>query len=445
MEKINLFPGVMRKKSGRICVPLVVFALTCISGACGRLSLGKRPLNFILITVDTLRADHLPCYGHPFPTGPRLCDLAAKSVLFARAISQSSWTLPGHASILTGVYPHLHGAEQWQTPINSRYPLLSEILSRHNYVTAAFVCSDFVGRKYGFDRGFAVFDDSLGPGDKDATFAAGVTDKALGWLKAGRPTQKPFFLWLHYFDPHHYFLPHEEIEYGSISRSPQPGPVSYDQWNIHPVKREVPREILDQFYALYSGEILFVDRHIGRLLDYLEEAGLMKETALIVTSDHGESFNDHDLMGHDNLLYQDLIHVPLFVYIPGKPAAFDNRLTEIKDIMPTVLDLARIKKSEYLADSIFSKARNVAYAEVHNRNRNKRLAVLQDKWKLIYTEEKEIFELYDLQADLGEEHNVAAAHPALVRDLKTALFASMGVIEIDEKTKERLRSLGYIR
>ncbi|MEW5901530.1 MAG: sulfatase [Acidobacteriota bacterium] len=435
----------MRKKPARCFFLLFVFLLVCISGSCGRLSLGKKATNFILITVDTLRADLLPCYGHPFPTAPRLCDLAAKSTLFGRAISQSSWTLPGHASILTGVYPHQHGAEQWQTPINSRYPLLSQILSQKGYATAAFVCSDFVGKKYGFDRGFTIFDDSLGPGDKDATFAAGITEKALAWLKTGKPAKKPFLLWLHYFDPHHYFLPHEELDYGSISRSQRPGPVSYDQWNVHPVKREIPREILDQYYALYSGEILFADRHIGLLLDYLEEAGLMKTTVLIVTSDHGESFNDHDLMGHDNLLYEDLIHVPLFIYVPGKAPLFDNRLTEIKDIMPTMLDLAGIRRPEYLAAGIFSKGRSVAYAEVHNRNQNRRLAVLQDKWKLIYTAEKELFELYDLQADPHEKNNIAATNPAVVQDLKTALFASMGIVEIDEKTKERLRSLGYLR
>lgn len=432
----------MKKNFVSWSLSLVLILTILFSGGCSRNILGKKPENVILITLDTVRADHLSCYGHPFETAPNISSFVDKSTLFTRAISQSSWTLPAHASILTGVYPHSHGAEQLKTPLDPSFPLLSEILNKEGFHTAAFVSSEFVSEKYRFHKGFTTFDSSLGPGEKDGIFAEGITDRALDWLEV---TEGPFFLWLHYFDPHHYFMLHEEVDYGSISRVEEPETVRYHWWNVHPLKRDIPQEEIDDYLALYNGEIFYTDKHVGRLLDYLEEKGLMKKTCLIITSDHGESFNEHRLMGHDNVLYQDLIHVPLIVFVPGKPPSIDDHVTEIRNIMPTVLDLLGVNKPEYLAEGIFSSQRSAAYAEVHNRNPNRRIAVLQDRWKLIYTLEEEYVELYDLDKDSSETLNVAAEYPELVQDLRDALFATMDVLEIDEKTMERLRSLGYLK
>jgi len=405
--------------------------------------------NVILITLDTLRSDHLSCYGYEKNTAPNISSLAEQGVLFENAITQSSWTLPAHASILTGVYPHEHGAEKWQTPINKRLPMLQEILKQEDYSTAAFISTVYVSEKYGFNRGFDIFDSSLmmEKQESNTTYAKGITDKAIQWLKQN---DNKFFLWLHYYDIHHPFVYHDDIdfEYFATIDPKTSTELTYLNWNIYPYKLNHFENDKEKYLSLYDGEIFYVDFYVNKIFNYLRDQDLINSTIIIITSDHGESFNNHRLVGHDNFLYSDLINVPLIIYIPDIRPKVEKNLVEIKDIMPTVLELLDVNKPDYVDESLFStaKAKKQAYvfSEVHNRNEHRRIAVVHKDWKLIYTFDESYFELYNLRDDPEETHNLAKENPELVEKLKAFLFEAMGVVELDEETLDKLKSLGYI-
>lgn len=402
--------------------------------------------NVLLITLDTVRADHLQCYGYERNTAPRMCSLAKQGILFEKAMTQSSWTLPAHASIMTGVYPHEHGAENFEVSIDDNLPMLAEILKNNNYSTSAFVSVEFVSEKYGFDKGFDVFD-STSIKKEDlvlmGSFAKDLTQSAMHWLEQN---DQKFFMWIHYFDPHNAFL------YHNTSGFAYPKAINYTlrwrefewDWNVVPCPFcDYFEENEEQYISLYDGEIFFVDSYVGKLLDYLKQEGLFDNTIIIITSDHGESFNNHDLVGHDNFLYADLIHVPLIMFVPNTQPYRDDKLTETKDILPTVLDLLNISKPARVGDGFFIGNLTYAFSEVHNRNENRRIAVNHEDWKLIYTLNDRYFELYDLEDDPDELNNLAESKPEMVKKLREPLFRTMRVVDLDEETLKQLKSLGY--
>jgi arylsulfatase A-like enzyme len=400
---------------------------------------GEKPASVLLVTIDTLRADHLPCYGYESDTAPRVCALAEEGTLFERAISQSSWTLPAHASMMTGLYPSEHRAQNFTSSIDPGAPMLAEILHGRGFATGAFVSTVFVA-KYGFRRGFDAFQ-HFRTLTSDPV-AAPLTDRALEWLAA---VEEPFFLWVHYYDPHHEHRMHPETGF-SYSEGIEDAELSYKWWNVHPLPnawRAFERNRRTHL-SLYDGEIRYVDSHIGRLFDALRDADRYDDTIIVVTSDHGEAFGEHQLVGHDNVLYSELIRVPLILRVPGRAPAREAALVETKDLMPTILDLLEIPRPARARGSLLEGERGFAFSEVHNRNSEKRASVNHEGWKLIYTFDREEFELYDLERDPGETRNLAAAHPEVLARLKDALFARMGVVVLDEEMLEELKSFGYI-
>ena len=294
------------------------------------------PPNVLLIIVDTLRADHLSEYGYFRATSPNSAALAARGVLFEDAIAAAPWTLPSHASMLTGLYPSEHGAVDLQNPLGSGFVTIGEALEQRGYTTAAFSAnSGLFCRRFGFARGFMHFDDYGNTAyrvlqtplalkvQKTLAFlglkgalpsrqsAAEVNTHALQWLE--RYPHQPFFVTLNYFDVHFPYLPPPAYAHRFSGESPPHAGADVDAW-LHSLK---PAQVQQEKDA-YDSAIAYVDAQLGVLMGELQRRQLLENTIIVFTSDHGEGLGEHGFMNHGNSLYRELIHVPLIIAEPGK-------------------------------------------------------------------------------------------------------------------------------
>lgn len=293
--------------------------------------------NVLVIVVDTLRADHLSTYGYSRPTSPHLTQLADQGTLFEDAIAPSSWTLPVHASLLTGLYPHAHHVDNDGALLGWDYPVLGDELMARGYRTAAFSANTLLFcRRRGFGRGFIRFEDdfqSLGSafaqtfyGDliKHLFFrlelkrdlfgrrnAAQINQHALQWIDRGR---QPFFVFLNYMDVHDPYRPPEPYLH-RYTNMQNPGSRASEHWDWF--EHLTPQQRQGAVDA-YDGAINYVDDQIQQLMQQLQKRGLDRNTLVVITSDHGESFGEHGLMTHGNALYRELIHVPLILWEQGR-------------------------------------------------------------------------------------------------------------------------------
>ncbi|OGD18656.1 MAG: hypothetical protein A2W03_08665 [Candidatus Aminicenantes bacterium RBG_16_63_16] len=283
----------------------------------------KGPLNVLLITLDTTRADRIGAYGYAKARTPAMDALAAEGVRFARAQSPVPLTLPAHATIMTGVYPTFHGLRN-----NGSYFLppqaetLAEILKNRGYRTAAFVSSFILDSRFGLDQGFDVYSDRLdtGGGMKDLQSerpAGEVFADFDAWLSTGG--QPPFFCWLHFYDPHLPYAPPEPFK-------------------------------SDPALEPYDGEVANVDLNIGRMVERLRSLGLYDNTLIVLAGDHGEGFGEHGESGHGIFCYQETLAVPFLMRIPGKrpKAAVIDETVDLVDIMPTLLSAVGVQAPAYL-------------------------------------------------------------------------------------------------
>jgi arylsulfatase A-like enzyme len=329
--------------------------------------------NVLVIVVDTLRADHLSTYGYARATSPSLNDIARQGVLFENAISTSSWTLPAHQSLLTGRYPHEHGPLREQ-PLNESYATLAQVLDNHGYRTAGFSANnDFFCRRAGFDHGFLHFEDYfysvgdmayrtfwgrvffhnylaalLGRDELPARRnAANVNRSLLRWLDRDR--DKPFFAFLNYLDVHTPYLPERSYRYKFASRDTRAQCPPTRQSLAIPLHRPTEFEYLMALSPAcfqlqidaYDGGISYVDDQIAALFAELARRGLDKDTLIVITSDHGESFREHGFVTHGTSLYRELVWVPLIYWWPGHiPSGMRiDRPISAASLPATILDL----------------------------------------------------------------------------------------------------------
>jgi len=297
--------------------------------------------NVLFITLDTLRADHVSAYGYSRTTTPNLDRVARQGVLFENAFSNASWTLPSHASMLTGLYPHDHHAD-WRQPMNANVPTLTELFAGRGYVTAAFAANtSYVSPEWGLGRGFTRFDvygDSIVDDAVRTAFgrrlalnilprvgyfdipgrkrAARLNDEFLKWLDGVE--SRPFFALLNFLDAHDPYLTADPFQ-SMYSPTPSRGDVINFQFQPDTFRRK-PKPTAVEVQAeidAYDGCVTYLDAQLGRLFGELARRGLDRNTLVIVSSDHGESFGNHDLFGHGNALYFETVHVPLVVAWPG--------------------------------------------------------------------------------------------------------------------------------
>ncbi len=439
--------------------------------------------NIVLISVDTLRADHLGCYGYAHDTSPFLDSLATEGIVFENAFAQSSWTLASHMSLFTGRYPHNHGVETPELSLSASIPTLTEELKAAGYHTYGFVTWAFLDEKYGFGRGFDLYRQFIPPPDKrDVQHAEHVTraDVAVDSILEGfgQGLASPYFLFVHLFDPHlDYAPPIEDARRfdPTAAEDLTVGKHTTLQPYILAVQNEpqrIPTSMLKQVTALYDGEIRFTDRQLKRLFDGLESRGMMDDTLVVFTSDHGEELDDHGSMeGHGWTLYDEILHVPLIVKLPdSKAASHTNQriapLAESIDIAPTILQLAGLAIPESFDGKSLLPYLDPTSSPDETRSFSSsqrflsRWSLRTDTHKLIHSRRKTarlpyvppLYEFYDLEADPGETTNLFENQPPEARRLRAYLDAWMQTqrknvdpvpLQLDQEQRARLRALGY--
>ena len=291
--------------------------------------------NVVLVTIDTLRADHLSCYGYHLKTTPYIDKVAAEGTRFENAYTTIPQTGPSHISILSSRYPQEHGGRINGVAYNdaARLMFLPQILHKYGYRNAAFISAwPLISRLTHLDRYFDHYDEDLNRTYQvfnSSRYAEDVTPRAISWLKSN--SSRPFFLWVHYFDPHSPY----QLRNG-FTKLPPSG---------HP-KRKTPRQ--DQsLIRPYDSEIAYTDYYLGKLLGEIDDLGLHDSTLLVIVADHGESLGEHGYVGHGRFLYEGIVRVPLIFRWPGvvKAGNVETGKVSLLDVSPTVVDLA-IKRQE---------------------------------------------------------------------------------------------------
>lgn len=297
------------------------------------------PPNLVLVIIDTLRSDHLSCYGYRRPTSPALDRLAAGGYLFTRSYSASTWTLPSVATLLTGLLPAQHGLLSIDDRLGGDITTVAERLRAAGYRTAAFTDGGFLSPRWGFSQGFDRYDTSAGqawePKDVEQ-----IVDGAMGWVQHNR--YRPFFLLVHTYETHQPYTYHPQSSDRFLAA---PGAMTAGQqveaWDL--LRRRDDDAFRERVTALYDGEIFRADHHIGRLLRQLRELGLMDDTAILVTSDHGEELLEHGGVEHGNgKVFDENVRVPMILRPPGSHlthAVISLPVSGV-DVTPTLLELA---------------------------------------------------------------------------------------------------------
>lgn len=294
--------------------------------------------NLLLVSIDTLRADHLGTYGYQKPTSPNLDALAADSVVFDRAYSSSAWTFPAHLSILTGRFPHrpseiMFGKVQ---PLNDSYVTLAESLRAAGYRTAAFVGGGWVREGLGFPQGFEVFHSSGMRFENNAALVGRWLDR--------RDSERPFFLFVHGYNVHRPYDTESKYVPTFVGEVP-PRCLGVEFRDHEAAKGECIADEAGHRYAigLYDSEIRGVDDYLGGLLERLHREGLFDDTVVVVLSDHGDEFWDHGGQDHTNTLYDELIRVPIILHVPGTRPRRVPAPVSLVDVTPTLLDVLGLK------------------------------------------------------------------------------------------------------
>ena len=299
--------------------------------------------NILLISVDTLRADHVSWHGYPRDTTPALARLARRGVVFEQAMSTSSWTLPAHGSLLTGLYPSAHAAQDDGSRLAAAVPTLAGMLRAAGFRTFAVVSHVYVASPFGFDRGFDVFDDSMIEGGAANPRGDRVVDRALELLDERDPGA-PFFGFVHLYDPHwDYAAPAPDTR--RFVAPDYAGPIdgSYSAMIPFLSGSGLGGEDLAALVGYYDGEIAWVDRQLGRLVEGLAARGLERTTLIVLTSDHGEEFLEHGRLGHGRTLYEEQLRVPLLLHHASLPPERRREPVSLIDVAPTLLELAGLE------------------------------------------------------------------------------------------------------
>lgn len=453
--------------------------------------------NILLITIDTLRADHLGSYGYERDTSPVIDKMAAEGVRFDQPAVQWPKTGPSFASIFTATYSKDNEiVRKVGIPLPFEFRMLAEELQAQGYQTRAVVANGAVATDFHFDQGFDTFLETWKLEEKkpgmDPNGAAAVTDLARS-LASGLDPDKPFFLWVHYLDPHFPYTPpadyagrfqNDEFFDTATKLTVDTAKDRRQMGGIGNSQVLDGRDDLAFYVARYDAEIAYTDGRIGELLDFMGEQGLMDKTLTVVTSDHGESLGDHHYyFDHGRFSFQTCVRVPFVVHYPGviEPGVVSDPV-ELIDLTPTLLDVAGVPLEDgrwmqgrtltplLMGHAGAGDAFDLAFTEAGYSTGGQWQKVVRDsRFKLIYAPKREEnrwiggpdvpFALYDLESDPEELENVAEQFPDDLKRLQKALSQwnkaepfhvliddspVADAADMDDETRDQLKALGYL-
>ncbi len=457
---------------------------------------GQRP-HVLIYLIDTLRADRIGAYDEERALSPNIDALASEGIVVDRALTHAPWTRPSMGSLMTGLWPYAHDVNSRRSSMPPGLATMAELLRAGGYHTAGFISNPQVSESFGFNRGFEEYFELREGGDAYLRDSSRLLFESVDtWLESGRPDDKPLFLYVHTIDPHAPYTPHGEfrerfaadveeatispeesealaairerlgrhtyLKQGDLDLGSMPWVIGLEDGVLDTDEREVA-----DLERLYDAEVAINDAWFGALAERLREAGLWDDMLVVVTSDHGEEFGEHGHWEHSTTLYSNALEVPLIFKLPrgahgGDETAPGQRLetAQLVDVLPTVLSVAGLPVPGHLEGSaLFGEARTpedglrpaFSYLSLHGARST---AVVEGRWKLILTLGEEIeLELYDLDEDSGEEHDLSEQRPLLVGYLRDLILrqqilhppiSEAGTATIDEETRQRLEALGYI-
>ncbi len=459
----------------------------CAAGAvagCGPAA--APPPNLVLITLESLRTDHVGAYGGRSRTRPEISitpnldAFAAEAVRFDDAHAVSSWTLTSHASLFTGLYPSGHRVVRPLDRLSDSYPTLAEALAAAGYQTAGVVSGPYLRRAHNLAQGFEIWNDRISSltdalAHDDVT-NPGMLEALADFIESQRDPARPFFLFAYFWDPHYDYLP--PPPYDTRFVSPEAQRMDLSRFETNPaIYAGMPPVQLAYILSQYAGEIHATDEYLGRLFALLQQHGLWSNSAILITADHGEEFFDHGEKGHKNNLFAETIHVPMLLKLPEPYSGrVDGRLASQVDVLPTLLELAGVTPDFPIQGrSLLERnppASRAIFFDLLSTWFYRRLdgstfdvtqrwhGVRQTNWKLVWREGGQgapLRALYDAGGDPADRSNVLAANEARARSLE-ALFQAQqseseaiaaphpagGLAELSPRELESLRALGYL-
>ncbi len=417
--------------------------------------------SILLLTIDTLRADHLHTYGYFRKTSPRIDAFGEEALLFEHAITPMATTLPAHLSMMTSTRPLRHGVVRngLRFEPDAHLTSLAMMLSRAGYTTAAFVSAAPVSKGSGINAGFTDFDEPDGTNRR----AEETVSDALAWFEAHAKDDQPFFVWIHLFDPHDpYDPPGEYAKAFTKSEAEERFVVSTGARPIHRLGKH-EYDVLD-INNRYDGEILYADAQVGRLFDRLGELGTYDDTTIVLAADHGEGLWQHNWHDHGRI-YNEQIFVPLIVKPPESEDLEPRRISALAstlDIVPTLdgmldLPLTDAERAQLEGVDLLQDRRAFVFSqrvEVHRRGweRGDKFALSTPEWKLFALSDGDD-QLFDVVDDPHELENVIDAHPNVAVSMKRQVNSILaGYLaknaaprkRVDHALIEKLRALGYL-
>jgi arylsulfatase A-like enzyme len=454
--------------TGRRSVVSAVIALAFVLGGLTPESRAAPP-SVLLVTVDTLRADHLTCYGYERNTSPHMDEFARRSTRVARAYATAPWTVPTHASIFTGLFPFQHGAHTVEVPKNAKenaaplsssQPTLAEVLRRGGYRTAAVVANSvYLAERFGMDRGFETY-------TVKREYGVLLNSIIFKWLRQNGT--KPFFLFVNYIDTHRPYnispRPNGNLPLPSRENPDLLLNSLYD--HVMGAAGPAPRSLVQGVIDQYDTAIANVDQSIGELFAFLKQHGLFEDTMIILTSDHGEYFGEHALVEHSKDVYEQALRVPLIIKLPGQRAGvIDQRVISSVDLAGMIVDKlpAEVKKNAdglfpfrpgnhpVLAENYYTRLRDLRNPLFGTRFNRIRTAFYRDRYKYIRSNDGKN-ELYDLRSDPGEQTNLIDDNEPIAHRCAGELesfqrarptTAPEPVRTLNAQTLEQMRALGY--
>ena len=434
-------------------------------------------LNVLVIVVDTINSSHLGSYNPDRTNSPVIDALAGEGTRFSQAFSVTSWTKPAVASIYTSMLPSHHGATMVREPLSPEIKTMAEFFEEAGFRTVGFVSHSYLDESHGMSQGFREYTRINRVGDPHASLTSReLSDLAVSWLGSYKRDggESPFFMLLHYFDPHFRYIHHPDFSLTENYSGALPENISVGA--LFKGRKTFSADDVEYIRNLYREEIAYTDHHIGRVVAALRDSGLAENTLIVLTSDHGEEFMEHRSFTHGRSIFDEVLRVPLIFHLPGRiKSNVIESPVDVLDILPTVMELACCSTADpkwegrslvpvLLGEEDSVPGRDlfseISYVSLKGGKISPDLtAVRSGDFRLIHNRRRSTYKLFNVVNDPGEQVDVSTENPDVVEDLSLKVKfldelhsrqgralkngSDAGKVKLPEGEVERLRSLGY--